>query len=108
MSFAEVKKNFGFGCMRLPMQGEEVDLAQFSQMVDEYLAAGFNWFDTARVYLGGKSEPAIRECIAKRYPRESFLLADKLSNALFEAEEKCDRCSRSSWKAAGWSTLIFT
>ena len=34
MSFAEVKKNFGFGCMRLPMQGEEVDLAQFSQMVD--------------------------------------------------------------------------
>lgn len=40
MSFAEVKKNFGFGCMRLPMQGEEVDLAQFSQMVDEYLAAG--------------------------------------------------------------------
>ena len=57
MSFAEVKKNFGFGCMRLPMQGEEVDLAQFSQMVDEYLAAGFNCFDTARVYLGGKSEP---------------------------------------------------
>ena len=56
MSFAEVKKNFGFGCMRLPMQGEEVDLAQFSQMVDEYLAAGFNCFDTARVYLGGKSE----------------------------------------------------
>ena len=35
MSFAEVKKNFGFGCMRLPMQGEEVDLAQFSQMVAE-------------------------------------------------------------------------
>lgn len=58
MSFAEVKKNFGFGCMRLPMQGEEVDLAQFSQMVDEYLAAGFNCFDTVRVYLGGKSETA--------------------------------------------------
>ena len=52
------EKDFGFGCMRLPMQGEEVDLAQFSQMVDEYLAAGFNCFDTARVYLGGKSEPA--------------------------------------------------
>ncbi|MFR3992944.1 MAG: aldo/keto reductase [Angelakisella sp.] len=52
------KKELGFGCMRLPMQGEEVDLAQFSQMVDEYLAAGFNCFDTARVYLGGKSEPA--------------------------------------------------
>ena len=87
-NFAEVKKNFGFGCMRLPMQGEEVDLQQFSQMVDEYIAAGFNYFDTARVYLGGKSETAIRECIAKRYPRESFLLADKLSSALFQKEEE--------------------
>lgn len=66
------KKNFGFGCMRLPMQGEEVDLAQFSQMVDEYLAAGFNCFDTARVYLGGKSEPAIRERVAKRYRGRAF------------------------------------
>lgn len=23
--FEDVKKNFGFGCMRLPMNGEEVD-----------------------------------------------------------------------------------
>ena len=65
-------KKLGFGCMRLPMQGEEVDLAQFSQMVDEYLAAGFNCFDTARVYLGGKSEPAIRERVAKRYRGRAF------------------------------------
>ena len=57
MSFAEVKKNFGFGCMRLPMQGEEVDLAQFSQMVDEYLAAGFNCFDTARCTWAAKVSP---------------------------------------------------
>lgn len=42
MSFAEVKKNFGFGCMRLPMQGEEVDLAQFSQMVVRILGGGIN------------------------------------------------------------------
>ena len=24
--FGEIKKNFGFGCMRFPMKGEEVDL----------------------------------------------------------------------------------
>ena len=29
--FENVKKNFGFGCMRLPMNGEEVDLKEFSQ-----------------------------------------------------------------------------
>lgn len=71
MSFAEVKKNFGFGCMRLPMQGEEVDLAQFSQMVDEYLAAGFNCFDTARVYLGGKSEPMPQHLPIRRYLKDA-------------------------------------
>ena len=54
--FEKVKKNFGFGCMRLPMKGKEVDQAEFSRMVDTYIAAGFNYFDTARVYLGGKSE----------------------------------------------------
>ena len=66
MSFAEVKKNFGFGCMRLPMQGEEVDLAQTKQMVDEFLAQGFNYFDTAHGYLKEKSEIALRECLTSR------------------------------------------
>ena len=87
MSFEKVKKNFGFGCMRLPMKGNEVDLGQFSQMVDMFMAEGFNYLDTARVYLGGQSETAIRECIAKRYPRESFVLTDKLSTSLFQKEE---------------------
>lgn len=54
----KIKKNFGFGCMRLPMQGEEVDLDETKRMVDAFLAAGFNYFDTARGYLQGKSEQA--------------------------------------------------
>lgn len=108
MSFAEVKKNFGFGCMRLPMQGEEVGLAQFSQMVDEYLAAGFNCFDTARVYLGGKSEPAIRERVAKCYRGRAFCWRIRFPTRCLRRRKWCGRCSRSSWKAAAWSTLIFT
>ena len=55
----KIKKNLGFGFMRLPMQGEEVDLAQTQQMVDAFLAAGFNYFDTAHGYLQGKSETAL-------------------------------------------------
>ena len=50
-----IKKNFGFGCMRLPMIGEEVDIEQTKVMVDKFLEAGFNYFDTAHGYLGGKS-----------------------------------------------------
>lgn len=82
----KIKRNFGFGCMRLPMQGEEVDLAQTKQMVDEFLAQGFNYFDTAHGYIGGRSETALRTCLTSRYPRESYVLTDKLSGGYFETE----------------------
>ena len=87
-TFPEVKKNFGFGCMRLPMDGEKVDYAEFTKMVDEFMAQGFNYFDTARVYIGGQSETAIRDCVVKRYPRDSFILTDKLSDSLFNSEDE--------------------
>ena len=86
--FENVKKNFGLGCMRLPMKGDEVDCGEFCRMVDYFMESGFNYFDTARVYLGTKSESAIRNCIVRRYPRESFILTDKLSTSLFNSEEE--------------------
>ena len=85
--FPEVKERFGFGCMRLPMKGEEVDKAQFTAMADAFLAQGFNYFDTAHGYLDGKSELAIRECVVKRHPREQFILTDKLTENYFSKEE---------------------
>ena len=30
-AFNEVKKNFGFGCMRLPMNGDKVDFDEFKR-----------------------------------------------------------------------------
>lgn len=86
--FPEIKKNFGFGLMRLPMVGEDVDIPQTCAMVDAFLAAGFNYFDTAHPYIKGKSELAVKECISSRYPRECFLLANKLSGGMFEKEEE--------------------
>ncbi|MDE5539215.1 MAG: aldo/keto reductase, partial [Bacilli bacterium] len=47
----------------------------------------FNYFDTAHGYLGGKSEIAIRECLSKRYPRESFILTNKLTKPYFKTKE---------------------
>ena len=84
--FPEVKQRFGFGCMRLPMLGDEVDEAQFCKMTDAFLEKGFNYFDTAHGYLSGKSETAIRECLVKRHPRESFVLTDKLTDPYFRSE----------------------
>ena len=85
--FPEMKKNFGFGCMRLPKQGDEIDTAAFSAMVDAFLAAGFNYFDTAHPYMALRSEGATRKALVKRYPREDFVLCDKLSVNFFEKQE---------------------
>ena len=80
-------KPFGFGFMRLPMNGEAVDWEQTCGMVDLFLENGFCYFDTAHVYLNGQSEEAIRKCLTDRYPREAFLLANKLSASCFRTEE---------------------
>ena len=84
--FPEIRKNFGFGMMRLPMNGEQVDMEQTCKMVDAFLEAGFNYFDTAHPYIQGQSEQAVKECLARRHPRESFLLANKLSGSFFAEE----------------------
>lgn len=80
-------KNFGFGCMRLPMKDGQVDYQEFSRMVDKFLEEGFNYFDTARGYLDGKSEIALRECLTKRYPRDRYILTNKLTTTFFNKEE---------------------
>lgn len=86
-SFSEIKTFFGFGCMRLPMIGSEVDIEQFKEMVDYFIDNGFNYFDTAHGYIDGKSEKAIKVAISDRYPREKFLLTNKLSDSYFHKEE---------------------
>ena len=72
----------GFGTMRLPLLGNKednnIDMEQTKQMVDAFLQHGFTYFDTAWMYLGYKSECAVKEALVERHPRESFTLATKL------------------------------
>ena len=84
--FENVKKNFGFGCMRLPMNGKKVDYEQFCRMIDMFLEVGFNYFDTAHGYLDGESEIALYDCLVKRYPRDAYVIADKLTAPYFDTE----------------------
>jgi len=86
--FDKVKGRLGLGCMRLQMNDNEIDKAEFCRMIDLFIESGFNYFDTAHTYIDGKSETAIKECIADRYAREDFVLADKLSYWCFEKEEE--------------------
>lgn len=68
-----MEKKLGFGCMRLPMKNGKVDYDEFNKMIDYYMDNGFHYFDTAHGYLGGASETAIRDCLARRYKREDYI-----------------------------------
>ena len=86
-AFPEMKKKLGFGCMRLPMKGKAIDTDEMKKMVDHFLENGFNYFDTAHGYHDGLSEPALKECLTSRYPREKYLLTDKLTGPYFKSQE---------------------
>ena len=64
----------GFGMMRLPDNQEEVN-----RLVDYAIAHGVNYFDTAPVYKGGRSEDMTGQALS-RHPRDKYLVATKMSN----------------------------
>ena len=72
----------GMGMMRLPLLDENdftsIDYEQLNEMVDAYMDAGFNHFDTAYIYHDGVGEIAFKKSVVERYPRESFKIATKL------------------------------
>lgn len=99
--FTEIKQNFGFGCMRLPTVDDNIDTAEFSKMVDYFIESGFNYFDTAHGYHSGKSEPAIKECLTSRYPRDAYVLTDKLSGFFLKSAEDIIPLFNSQLEACG-------
>ncbi len=69
----------GFGAMRLPVIGgddDRIDREETFRMVDEAMAKGINYYDTAWGYHGGNSEIVMGEALS-RYPRDSYCLATK-------------------------------
>ncbi|MCR4788654.1 MAG: aldo/keto reductase [Lachnospiraceae bacterium] len=91
----------GFGLMRLPEKDGVIDHEQVCRMVDMYMEAGMNYFDTAYVYHGGKSEVAAREALVKRYPRDSFMIATKLPAWEIKKAEDVDRLFNEQLERAG-------
>lgn len=68
----------GFGCMRFPtMPDGKIDEARAEKMLDQAIASGVNYIDTAYPYHNGESEPFVGKVLS-RYDRNSFYLASKL------------------------------
>ena len=75
----------GYGCMRWPQlsapaaDGNVADQEAVNRLVDYAIAHGVNYFDTAPVYVQGFSEKTTGIAL-KRYPRDRFFIATKMSN----------------------------
>ncbi|OED29547.1 aldo/keto reductase [Methanosphaera sp. WGK6] len=97
-------KKLGFGLMRLPLLDEDdvssINQELFNEMVDLFMKCGFTYFDTAYIYLKGNSEKSFKKAVVDRYPRDSFVVADKLPIFDLEStsqmqdvfEEQLERC----------------
>ena len=94
-------KKLGFGLMRLPMIGDEVDIEQTKQMVDLFLSKGFTYFDTAWMYCGHASEDATKKVLVERHPRDSYTLATKLHAAYLKCEDDRDRIFNEQLRKCG-------
>ena len=100
--FPEIKGNFGFGCMRFPITPEKkIDTDTVTKMVDAFLDAGFNYFDTAHGYLRGASETTLKECLTSRYPRDAYILTNKLSTPHFNSEQEIRPLFEAELEACG-------
>lgn len=68
----------GMGAMRLPVKGSnaEIDYEKAKAIIDAGMKSGINYYDTAYIYHGGKSEEFFGE-VLKACPRDSFYVADK-------------------------------
>ena len=85
-------QKYGFGLMRLPLtNGEDqtsIDIEQVKIMADDFMKQGFTYYDTASCYHNGSSEIAFREAVAKRYPRDSYTITDKLSLFMLKSADE--------------------
>ena len=83
----------GFGCMRLPTQGDEsknIDEPEATRMLRHAIDQGLNYVDTAYPYHGGNSELFVGRALQDGY-REKVKLATKLPCWLVKASEDFDR-----------------
>ena len=87
-------KKLAFGMMRLPLLDENdessVDFEQVNKMADLFLEKGFTFFDTAYPYHFGNCEVAFRKAVVERYPRDSYVIADKLPLFSITSEDQLE------------------
>ena len=76
----------GYGGMRFPKQGDQVDVEAAVELLRKAYEMGVNYFDTAVVYHKGESEKIFGKAF-EIYDRSTYYLADKMSIWVCEDEQ---------------------
>ena len=79
----------GFGCMRFPMKGGRIDMAETEAEILAAIDGGVNYFDTAYIYPG--SEAALGEILERNSLRDRVYIATKLPHYLIKSREGLDK-----------------
>lgn len=105
---AEKYALLGMGCMRLPtLEGsQEPDPVKSEEIIDYAYKHGVNYFDSAYVYMGGKSEVVMGQALRK-YPRESYHVATKLPSWGLNSAEDVERIFNESLERLGLDYIDF-
>ena len=107
----------GFGCMRLPLLEDAgnpmnfferqmaIDEEKALDMIDYAVEQGINYFDSAYLYHGGKSEVLLGKAMENR--RESVVLATKSPLRMIENRDDFDRIMDEQLERLGTDYLDF-
>lgn len=78
----------GYGAMRFTTDKDgNIEKEKADELIKKAYDRGVNYFDTAMPYTDGKNEAFLGESL-KRFPRESFYLATKLSLGYLKTKEE--------------------
>jgi hypothetical protein len=101
MQYRTVPKNgdklsaLGFGAMRLPLKGQNIDEERAIKQIRYAIDNGVNYVDSAPPYHGGESEKVLGKALLDGY-RKKVKIATKLTPFLLSKAEDMDRMLNAS------------
>lgn len=91
----------GMGGMRFPtFENGDIDTAKATEIIDYAYLHGVNYFDTAYMYHGGKSEGFMGKALSK-YPRDSYYLTDKMPVWMAENPDEVEKIFETQLERCG-------
>lgn len=91
----------GMGGMRFPtLENGEIDVKNAEPIIDYAYSIGVNYYDTAYMYHGGKSEAFIATSLRK-YPRDSYFLTDKMPIWMTKTPEDVEKIFNDQFERCG-------